>query len=61
MYYSREEYKALYSDQRAALYKERQDRGHNPADKKVRYKVGGATDDLMKHLSALVSVMTSAS
>ena len=52
-----EEYKALSSDQREALYKKRQARGHKPAEKKVRSKGGGATDDLVKQLSALVAVM----
>ena len=59
MYYSKEEYKGLFSDQRAALYKKRQDRGHNPAENKVSSKEGGATDDLVKQVSALVAVMKS--
>ena len=60
MYCTKEEYKALFSDQRAALYKNRQDRGHKPAEKKVRSKGGGATDDLMKQVYALVAAMKSA-
>ena len=31
VYYSKEEYKALSSEQRSALYKRRQDRGHKPS------------------------------
>ena len=60
MYYFKEEYQALSSDQGAALYKKRQARGHNPAEYKVRSKGGGATDELVKHVSAMVSVMKSA-
>ena len=59
MYYSKEEYKALSSDQRAALYKKRQARGHKPADNKVRSKEGGATEELVKQVSKLVSIMKS--
>ena len=40
MYYSKEEYKAIYSDQREEPYKKRQDRGHKPAEKNVSYKGG---------------------
>ena len=60
MYYSREEYKALYPDQIAELLKKRQDMGHNPADKKVKFTEGGATVKTAKKLYALVDVMTSA-
>ena len=59
VYYFKEEYKALSSDQRASLYKKRQARVHNPAENKVRSKKGGATDELAKQLSALVAVMKS--
>ena len=52
MYYSKEEYMALYSEQREALYKKRQARGHNPAEKKVKSKGGGATDELVKQVSS---------
>ena len=60
MYYFREEYNALFSDQRVELYKKRQARLHNPAEKKVSSKGGGATDELVKQVSALVAIMTSA-
>ena len=60
MYYSKEEYKALYSDQRAALYKKRKVMEHKPAEKKVRSKGGGTTDELVKQVSTLVAVMKSA-
>ena len=60
MYYSKEEYKALSSDQRAAIYEKRQARRYKPAHKKVRSKGGGATDDLVKQVSTLVAVMKSA-
>ena len=43
VYYSKEEYKALYYDQRSALYKKRQARGNKPAEEKVRFKGGGTT------------------
>ena len=59
VYYSKEEYKALSSDQRAALYKKRQARGHKPAEKKAGSKGVGATNELVKQVSALVAVMTS--
>ena len=58
MYYSMEEYKALSPDQKAALYKKRQARGHKPVEKKVKFKGGSATDELVKQVSALVAVMT---
>ena len=60
MYYSKEEYKGLYYDQRAALYKKIKARGHKPAEKKVRSKGGDATDKLVNQVSALVDVMKSA-
>ena len=60
VYYSKEEYKALYSDQRSELYKKRQARGHKPAEKKFRSKGGGATYDPVKQVSPLVAVMKSA-
>ena len=41
VYYYKEEYKAISSDLRAALYKKRQARGHNPAKKRIRPKGGG--------------------
>ena len=58
-YYSKEEYKALSSDQRSELYNKWQARGHKPEEKKVKFKEGGATDDLVKQVSAMVAVMTS--
>ena len=60
VYYSKDEYKALYSNQGALLYKKRQARGAKPAEKNVRSKGGGATDYLVKQVSTLVAVMTSA-
>ena len=44
VYYSKEEYTALSSDQRAALYKKIQARVHKPAEKKIMHKGGGATN-----------------
>ena len=44
MYYSKEEYMKICTDQRAALYKKRQARGHKPAEKRVKSKAGGAAD-----------------
>ena len=60
VYYSKKEYKAHSSDRIAALYKKRQAMVHNPAEKKVSSKRGGATENLVKQVSALVYVMTSA-
>ena len=60
VYYSKEEYKALYSDHRAALYKKKQSRGHKPADKKVRSKWGGGIYELENQVSALLAFMKSA-
>ena len=60
IYYPKEEYKALYSDQRAEIYKKRQARRHNPAEKKVRSKGGYETEELKNQVSALVDVMKSA-
>ena len=60
VYYSKEGYKELSSDQKEALYKKRKARGHKPAYKKVSPKGGGATDDLVKKVPALVDVMKSA-
>ena len=59
MYYSKEEYKELSSGQIAALYKKRQARGHKPVENKVGSKCSGATDELVKQVSALVDVMKS--
>ena len=58
--YFKEEYKALYSDRREALYKNRQSRVNNPADKKFSSKGGDATDKLVNQVSTLVAVMKSA-
>ena len=60
VYYSKEEYKALSSDQITALYKKRQVRGHKPEEKKVNFKGGGPADELLKQVSVLLAVMTSA-
>ena len=60
MYYSKRGYKALYSEHIAALYKKRQARLHKPAEKKVSSKGSGATDELVKQVSALVAVIKSA-
>ena len=60
VYYSKEGYEALYSEQREALYKKSQARGHKPAEKKVRSKGGGVREYLVKQVSALVAVMQSA-
>ena len=60
MYYYKEEYRELYSDQRSALYKKRQARRHKPVEKKVKYTGVDETDDLVKQVSALVAVMKSA-
>ena len=59
VYYSKEEYKALSSNQRSELYKKSQARVHKPAEKEVSSKGGGATYELVKQVSALVVVMTS--
>ena len=50
MYYYKEEYKALYSDQRSEIYKKRRTRRHKPADNKVRSKGGDGTDDIVKQV-----------
>ena len=50
----------LLTDQRAAIYKKRQARGHNHVDNKVRSKGGGATYKMAKKVSALIDVMKSA-
>ena len=60
VYYSKEEYKSLSSDQIAALYKKIQARGHKPVEKKVRSKGGGSKEDLVKQVSAMVDVIKSA-
>ena len=60
MYYSKEEYKSLSSDQRASLYKKIQSRVHKPVEKKIKPKGGGATYDLVNQVSALVAVMKAA-
>ena len=60
MYYYKEEYKALYSDQRTAIYNTRHFRGHKPSENKVRSKWGGAIDEPVNQVSALVNVMKSA-
>ena len=54
-----EEYKAFYSDQRAALYKKRQVRGQKSSEKKFRPKRVGSTDEVVNQVSALVAVMKS--
>ena len=59
VYYSNKEYKVLCSEQKSALYKDRQARGHKPPEKKVKYKWSGETDKLEKQVSALVAVMAS--
>ena len=61
VYYSKEEYSALSSDQRELIYKKTQAKRHKPTEKKVKYKGGGTTDDMVKQVSALVSIITSAS
>ena len=58
MYYSKEEYKALYPDQRSEIYKKIQARGHKPVEKKVTFKGGGATDKPAKKVFEVVAVMT---
>ena len=60
VYYYKQEYKALSSDQISAFYKKMQVMVHKPAEKKVMSKGGGATEELMKQISGLVDVMTSA-
>ena len=60
MYYSKEEYKGLSSDQRAELFNKKEVRVHRPAENKVRYLGGGATDEMVKQVSTLVAVMKSA-
>ena len=60
VYYYKQEYKALSSDQISAFYKKIQVMLYKSAEKKVRSKGSGATDELVKQISGLVDVMTSA-
>ena len=60
VYYYKQEYKALSSDQISAFYKKMQVMVHKPAEKKVRSKGGYETEELKNQVSALVDVMKSA-